>query len=144
MASAATDSLLVPLHGVQREIARADPPANGLLADHYLDCEDPTERADNVKGLGITLDPSYFICGPQAGVSYEQILKYVIHLRLRDTTKDELQVRVGQGEVEYGRLISRLAKHGYTRALSVDIEPMADQDQPAELRKIRLLLESLL
>ena len=71
-------------------------------------------------------------------------MKYVYHVRLRDTSKDQLQVRVGQGEVEYGRLINQLNKVGYDRALCVDILPMADADQFAELRKMRLLLESLL
>jgi sugar phosphate isomerase/epimerase len=55
-----------------------------------------------------------------------------------------MQVRVGQGDVEYGRLVSQLSKHRYNRALSVDIMPMPEIDQAAEMRKIRLLLESLL
>ena len=71
-------------------------------------------------------------------------MKYVYHVRLRDTSKDQLQVRIGQGLVEYGRLVNQLNKVGYDRALCVDILPMADADQLAELRKMRLLLESLL
>jgi sugar phosphate isomerase/epimerase len=101
---------------------------------------------DNVKGLGITLDPSHFICGPHAGGNYDQVLRYVVHVQLRDTSKKALQVRVGQGEVEYGRLITQLARQKYNRALCVDIVdlPEADIDHLAEMRKIRLLLESLL
>ena len=71
-------------------------------------------------------------------------MKHVCHVLLRDTTKDSLQVRVGQGLVEYGRLITQLQKYRYSRALCVDIAPMPDVDQHAELRKMRLLLESLL
>ncbi len=118
----------------------------GLLTETGRITQDPATTkvlCDNVKGLGVTLDPSHFIFGPHRG-SYEQIMEYVIHVRLRDTTKDQYQVRVGQGEVEYGRLVSRLAKRNYQRALSVDIEPTHDLDQAAEMRKIRLLLESLL
>ena len=63
---------------------------------------------------------------------------------LRDTRKDKFQVRVGQGEIEYGRLITQLSMVRYNRALSVLIEPMPDVDQVGELRKMRLLLESLL
>ncbi len=101
---------------------------------------------DNVKGLGITLDPSHFVVGPNKGANYDQIFKYVIHLQLRDTTKDKLQVRVGQGEVEYGRLATQLSKFRYNRAMCVNI---LDNDEPgvdhfAEMRKMRLLLESLL
>jgi sugar phosphate isomerase/epimerase len=99
---------------------------------------------DNVKGLGITFDPSHFIYGERAGRSYENILKYAYHVHLRDTTKDHLQVRVGQGEIEYGRLLNQLAQVKYNRALTVDMRPMPDVDHMAELRKLRLLLESLL
>jgi len=98
---------------------------------------------NNVKGLGVSLDPSQYIWGSHGGASYEQLLKYVIHVRLRDTTKEELQVRVGQGQVEYGRLVTQLGKFHYNRALCVDILPLPDIDQAAEMRKMRLLLESL-
>ena len=65
---------------------------------------------DSVKGLGITLDPSHYIYGPHRGGNYEQVMKYVYHVRLRDTSKEQLQVRVGQGLVEYGRLINQLRR----------------------------------
>jgi hypothetical protein len=51
---------------------------------------------------------------------------------------------VGQGEVEYGKLIAQLRKAKYNRALSVDIQEMPDVDHMGEMRKMRLLLESLL
>ena len=93
---------------------------------------------DNVKGLGLTLDPSHYICGPHSGESYDQVFPYVYHVRLRDTSKDQLQVRVGQGLIEYGKLISQLARVRYDRALSVDILPVEGVDQFAEMRKMRL------
>ena len=99
---------------------------------------------DNVKGLGVTLDPSHLIYGPHQGGSYEQILKYVCHVHLRDTTKDRFQVRVGQGEIDYSRLITQLARHKYDRGLSVNMPPMEGVDHHGEMRKMRLLLESLL
>lgn len=99
---------------------------------------------DNVKGLGITLDPSHFICGPHQGGNYDQVMKHVYHVHLRDTTKTQLQVRVGQGSVEYGKLVSQLAKVKYQRALCVDMPPLAEVDHSVEMRKLRLLLESLL
>ena len=99
---------------------------------------------DSVKGLGLALDPSHYICGPHGGASYEQVMKHVCHVRLRDTKKDDLQVRVGQGEVEYGRLVGQLNKVHYNRALCVDMNPLPEADQNAEMRKMRLLLESLL
>jgi sugar phosphate isomerase/epimerase len=99
---------------------------------------------NHVKGLGITLDPSHYIFGAPPANNYDQLLKYVYHVLLRDTSKSQLQVRVGQGEVEYGRLIGQLARHSYNRALCVDIAPMPEVDHAGEMRKIRLLLESML
>lgn len=99
---------------------------------------------DNVKGLGLTLDPSHYICGPHAGRSIDKLMKYVYHVHLRDSKKDQLQVRVGQGEVEYGRLMQQLQKANYHRALSVNIKEMPEVDHQVELRKMRLLLESML
>ena len=119
----------------------------GLITEIGRMTQDPDTAVvlcDSVKGLGLTLDPSHYIAGPHAGGNFEQVMKYVYHVRLRDTSKQELQVRVGQGEVEYGRLVNQLNKVRYDRALSVDICAMPDTDQLAEMRKMRLLLESLL
>jgi sugar phosphate isomerase/epimerase len=99
---------------------------------------------DQVKGLGLTLDPSHYVYGPMAGVNYDQVLKHVFHVHLRDTNKDHFQVRVGQGVIEYGKLMSQLARFNYNRALSVNIVDVPDVDHSAEMRKMRLLLESLL
>jgi sugar phosphate isomerase/epimerase len=99
---------------------------------------------DNVKGLGLTLDPSHYVYGPHRGESYDQVMKHVYNVHLRDTTKDKLQVRVGQGEIEYSRLITQLSKTHYNRALAVHIAPVPDVDHAAEMRKMRLLLESML
>jgi len=119
----------------------------GLLTEVGRMTENPDTAVvlcDNVKGLSITLDPSHYIYGPHRGTGFEQLLKYVCHVRLRDTSRENLQVRIGQGEVEYGRLVTQLNKFHYARALCVDIPPMPGVEQNAELRKMRLLLESLL
>lgn len=99
---------------------------------------------DNVKGLRLTLDPSHYITGPHQGGNYDKVMKYVQHVHLRDSSKSELQVRVGQGEIDYGRLIQLLTRANYDRALSVHMLPMEETDHRAEMRKMRLLLESLL
>jgi sugar phosphate isomerase/epimerase len=119
----------------------------GLLTEVGRMTENPDTAVvlcDSVKGLGITLDPSHYIYGPRGGANYDHVMKYVYHTRLRDTSKDQLQVRVGQGEVEYGRLVNQLNKVHYDRALCVDMSPLPDIDQLTEMRKMRLLLESLL
>lgn len=109
--------------------------------------QDPDTAAvicDNVKGLGLTLDPSHYIAGPNQGRNYDKVMKYIRHVHLRDTSKEQLQVRVGQGEVDYGRLVSLLAKEKYSRALGVHITPSEECDHHGEMRKMRLLLDSLL
>jgi sugar phosphate isomerase/epimerase len=111
--------------------------------------EDPrtaVELCQATPGLGLTLDPSYYICGPHREASYDQIFPYVYHMHLRDTTPEQIQVRIGLGEVDYSRIISQLNRYKYARALSVDLFPemLPDNQRPIELRKMRLLLESLL
>ncbi len=100
----------------------------------------------HVKGLGLALDPSQYHLGHANPLNYEKLLEYVHHVYLRDSTTDSLQVRVGQGIVDYGRLIQLLRKVNYNRALCVDVRPSSDPeiDHDGEMRKLRLLLESLL
>ena len=76
---------------------------------------------------------------------YENLMEYVHNVYLRDSTPEELQVRVGQGIIDFGKLINLLRKVGYQRALCVDIQPdpSGEIDHDGELRKLRLLLESL-
>jgi sugar phosphate isomerase/epimerase len=119
----------------------------GVLTEVGRMTQDPDTTmvlCDNVKGLSVTLDPSHFIYGHDRPIGFEQLLKYVCHVRLRDTSKEQLQVRVGQGAVEYGRLVNQLNKYHYGRALCVDMAPLPGVEQNAEMRKMRLLLESLL
>ena len=109
--------------------------------------EDPATAVvlcDTVKGLKLTLDPSHYIAGPNQDADFSKVFPHVQHVRLRDSTKEKLQVRVGQGSVDYGKLLQQMGKCGYDRALSVHMEPMEGLDHRAEMRKIRLLLESLL
>jgi sugar phosphate isomerase/epimerase len=112
--------------------------------------EDPdtaVELCEEVRGLGLTLDPSHYLAGPHGGKSYDQVFPHVRHVHLRDTGKgpNQLQVRVGQGAVEYGRIVSQLMRHGYDRVLSVDIRPIPDMPyaMEPEVRKLKYLLESL-
>ena len=98
----------------------------------------------HVKGLGLSLDPSHYVFGQERELNYEKLLEYVQTVYLRDSTKDDLQVRIGQGIIDYGKLISLLQKQGYDRALVIDIGRQDDVDHLGEIRKMRLLLESLL
>lgn len=105
------------------------------------------ELCKRVPGLGLTLDPSHYLAGPNGPVDYDALYPFVKHVRLRDSgTKPEtFQVRVGQGEMEYGRIITQLQRFGYDRALSVDVRqtPTAEFPVEPEVRKLKYLLESL-
>lgn len=99
---------------------------------------------DNVHGLGITLDPSVFMCGPCSNKSLDRIMKYVFHVHLRDSKADAFQVSVGQGDLDYAKLMGQLAHEKYDRAFSVHMAPIDGLDHRVELRKLRRLTESLL
>ncbi|MDR1385893.1 MAG: sugar phosphate isomerase/epimerase [Planctomycetaceae bacterium] len=119
----------------------------GVATETRRMSEDPDSLKSickTVHDLSVTLDPSHYIYSHSKPKEYDHLLEYVSHVRLRDTTKEKLQVQIGQGIQEYGRLVIQLNKVNYRRALCVDLTPLPDIDQEAELRKMRLLLESLL
>jgi sugar phosphate isomerase/epimerase len=101
-----------------------------------------------VPGLGLTLDPSHFLQGPRPYPDYDMVFPYVQNVHLRDTGQapGEFQVRVGQGQVEYARIVNMLQRHGYNRALTVAIIDRPDNpfDREVEVRKLKLLLETLI
>jgi sugar phosphate isomerase/epimerase len=112
--------------------------------------EDPdvaVTLCERVPGLGLTLDPSHYIAGPHQGRGYDQVFPYVRHVHLRDTGRgpNQMQVHIGQGEIEYGRVITQLSRYDYDRLLSVDIRDVPEAQFPKEheVRKLKYLLESL-
>ena len=105
------------------------------------------ELCQRVPGLGLTLDPSHYIAGPHQGDSWDAVYPYVRHVHLRDTGRgaNQFQVRIGQGEIEYGKIIAMLSRQHYERVLSVDIRDIPDAPfaMEPEVRKLKYLLESL-
>jgi sugar phosphate isomerase/epimerase len=100
-----------------------------------------------VPGLGLTLDPSHFLCGPHQGRPFDEVYPYVRHVHLRDTgrTPEKLQVKIGQGEIEYSRIIAMLSRYDYDRLLTVSILDIPELPfrMETEVRKLKYLLESL-
>lgn len=109
--------------------------------------ETAVQLCEHVPGLGLTLDPSHYVVGPARGNSFDAVYPFVRHVRLRDTGSGphEFQVRVGQGQIDYGKIITQLAKHRYDRLLTVDIHDVPDSPfaMEPEVRKLKYLLESL-
>ena len=101
-----------------------------------------------VPGLSLTLDPSHFLQGSPSNGTFDEVYPFVQNAHFRDTGKrpGEFQVKIGQGEVEYGRIVSQLERHGYNRGLTVAILDHLDNPFPVEVevRKLKLLLESLI
>jgi sugar phosphate isomerase/epimerase len=113
--------------------------------------EDPAAAIDlcqRVPGLGLALDPSHYLVGPYHSQNLDALYPYVQHVRLRDTNgkNEQFQVRIGQGEIEYGRIVTQLSRYSYNRLLSVDIHDLPEPPYPLqpEVRKLKYLLESLI
>lgn len=120
-----------------------------ILTKTGLLTEDPhtaIELCQSVKGLGVTLDPTYYVCSNRGKVSFDIVYPNVSHLHLRDTSFTDLQVPAGLGEMDYNRIVASLRQENFSRSLSVDLLPktMSGEERLLEMRKIRLLLESLL
>ncbi len=105
------------------------------------------ELCEKVRGLALTLDPSHYINGPHQGAPFDELFPFVRHVQLRDSGKapGKFQVRIGQGEIEYGRIIAQLQRQRYDRLLSVSIHDVAEAPfaMESEVRKLKFLLESL-
>ncbi|WP_437206996.1 sugar phosphate isomerase/epimerase family protein [Planctomicrobium sp. SH664] len=104
------------------------------------------ELCQAVEKLGLAFDPSYFLDEKTVDAILDLVSPYTLHVHLRDSTREQLQVQVGLGEVDYSKLITQLERRRYTRALSVEILPelMPLDQRPLELRKLRMLIDSLL
>jgi sugar phosphate isomerase/epimerase len=106
------------------------------------------ELCKSIPGLGLTLDPSHYLQGPHSDVDFDAVFPYVQNVHLRDTgsAPGEFQVRVGQGQIEYARIVTMLQRYGYNRSLTVAIIDRPDNpfDREVEVRKLKLLLETLI
>lgn len=109
-------------------------------------CASARDLCEKVPGLQITLDPSHLGDVDFAGKDFEPLIKRIVHTHLRDSTKGPLpvQVKIGQGTMEFAKLIQVLEKKGYSRLLSIDIHEIADSGFAVmpEVRKLKYLLES--
>ncbi len=110
------------------------------------DAHTAVELCQSVDGLGIAFDPSYFLGEPLFETTLELVSGYTRHVFLRDSSENQVQVQVGLGEVDYGRLISQFEKDRYDRSLTVELFPdqLDSQQRTLELRKLRMLIDSLL
>ncbi len=109
---------------------------------------DPKAAAElcrQVPDLGLTLDPSHYLVGQPSELDYDLLFPFVRHVRLRDSAPSQMQVKIGQGQLEYAKIITGLERQNYHRALCVDMRdgPGVDYPVDAEVRKLKYLLESM-
>ena len=118
--------------------------ADALTGDPQI----AAELCGALPGLGLTLDPSHYLQNPTPNVDYDIVFPFVQNVHLRDTGvgPGDFQVRVGQGQIEYARIVQMLQRHGYDRALTIAIVDREDNpfDREVEVRKLKLLLETLI
>jgi L-ribulose-5-phosphate 3-epimerase UlaE len=85
--------------------------------------------------------------GPHQNKEYGEVFPFVQHVHLRDTGTgpNQMQVQIGQGLIEYSRILAQLQRVNYQRNMSIEIieEPGTTFDVETEIRKLKLLLESL-
>jgi len=105
------------------------------------------ELCRRVQGLGLTLDPSHYMVNGTHIRNWDSIYPFVRHVRLRDSGNkpEQWQVPVGQGSLDFGRIITQLSRCRYDRLLSVDIrdDPTPNYPIVPEVRKLKYLMESL-
>ena len=89
-----------------------------------------------VPGLGLTLDPSHYLQGPHKEPEFDAGLSLrPEHPPARHRQEPgEFQVRVGQGQIEYARIVTQLQRYGYNRALTVAIIDRPDNPFDARSR----------
>jgi sugar phosphate isomerase/epimerase len=75
--------------------------------------EESQRLCELVPSLGLTLDVSHMYAGPNQGAGYAALLPLSKLVRLRDATRQHLQVPAGTGEVDFGWLVSELHRIGY-------------------------------
>ncbi len=106
--------------------------------------EDPNrvlEFVHSVPELKFTLDLAHFAVGPFWEQGYEELLPFIRHAHLRSTgrTRDEIQVPLDQGIIDFEKLILDLHRHDFTGALSVEIVDVIAgiDDYPLEAQRLR-------
>lgn len=111
------------------------------------DAHTAAELCQSCKGLGVSLDPSHLELESSQNSNYDMLYDYTYHAYLRDSSPKQLQMPVGLGDMDFAKLITALARVNYNRLLSVDIDPELVSGETTielEMRKLRMLLESLL
>lgn len=75
-----------------------------------------------LEGIALTLDPSHMWAGPNQGAPFDELYPFVRHTHWRDSgfSWGEVQQSVGEGSVDFARVVAGLREAGYDGAYSVE------------------------
>ena len=107
---------------------------------------DAVRLCREVKGLGLTLDPSHFFAGANQGRPFEEAyaLAYGTGIRAGGTTKEELQKPWGEGPVDFREVVTKLEGAGYTGYYVAEyLEDYSPEDPLVESAKVLAWLRRL-
>ena len=70
--------------------------------------------------VGLTYDPSHFAMQGIPLEETEPLLRYAVHIHVRDAAPGRMQERVGEGVVDFRWLVEALRRYGYEGALTIE------------------------
>jgi sugar phosphate isomerase/epimerase len=75
-----------------------------------------------VPGLGLTLDASHYVAGPNQGADFSVVFPHVGHVHLRDAGADweHIQVPFGSGRVDLAAIVEGLHRAGYEGKFAIE------------------------
>ena len=125
------------------EIARAAS-VTFAIELHYNTAFETLEQARQLLGavpeLMIAYDPSHFVMQGIDVVDTAKLLDRSAHVHLRDAGPEQMQVPLGQGNVDFGWILDALAERGYQGHYSIEYLPDIEGSPGAQIEKLRNLL----
>jgi len=91
--------------------------------------------------LRVAYDPTHFV---MAGVELREtlpLLQRAAHVHLRDAAPGRMQVRLGEGAVDFDWIVDRLEETGYGGDISIECLQTEQWDVEEDVRRLRGLLE---
>ena len=100
-------------HGIQLTV---EPHVGGLL-------DSPARTLaflEEVPGLKLTLDYAHFVCLGYRQEEIDPLAEYAAHMHMRQARPGALQAKWGEGTIDFGAMVERLAAVGYDGFLSIE------------------------
>jgi sugar phosphate isomerase/epimerase len=93
---------------------------------HYESVVETPERTlellDRAPGVGLVLDYSHFVFQGMPQGDVDVLIPHAHHVHLRQAGRGAMQLRVGDGEIDFPRLLGRLREAGYDGYLALEYQ----------------------